>query len=434
MFVREISTISLESFRERSKGKKLVLLYPWTNYRNIFLSYYLRSEGKELLYYRINAEQTSLALWLQGLHDEFRSVDAGFGKHLQNSSETSDAKKLGQALAKDLQTHAGKTPLILFLDEFDRIPFDETLNIFFRELLGQIPSNIQITLSSRLLTHQPWYDYVARGEALVLGTERRKDDLVFRVEEHVKPQLEVYALGRGYVMVNGQPITNWDGALPRNLFFYFMDNPLVTRDEIFQTFWPDLPVKDATNVFHVTKRKISERIGMKIDDSGSYELTQYGSGFYTPSEKLVRHYDVQDFESAVERALLTMDEREEVMLLSRAIDLYKAQFLQGLEMRWMIGRRDRLRTLYGQALISAGRISQRRGEQEKALGLFVRALKETPEREDIHRNVMNLYLSIGMVEDARQHYLKLVQYLKDTLKIEPSRETRDLYSLIEQRL
>jgi two-component SAPR family response regulator len=148
----------------------------------------------------------------------------------------------------------------------------------------------------------------------------------------------------------------------------------------------------------------------------------------------VRHYDVQDFESAVERALLTMDEREEVMLLSRAIDLYKAQFLQGLEMRWMVGRRDRLRTLYGQALISAGRISQRRGEQEKALGLFVRALKETPEREDIHRNVMNLYLSIGMVEDARQHYLKLVQYLKDTLKIEPSRETRDLYSLIEQRL
>ena len=32
--------------------------------------------------------------------------------------------------------------------------------------------------------------------------------------------------------VNGTPITNWDGALPRNLFFFFMDHPLVTRDEM----------------------------------------------------------------------------------------------------------------------------------------------------------------------------------------------------------
>ena len=177
------------------------------------------------------------------------------------------------------------------------------------------------------------------------------------------------------MLVNGQPVTNWDGALPRNLYFYFIDNPLVTRDQIFETFWPDLPVKEATNVFHVTKRKISERIGMKIEEPGSYELTQYGSGFYTPSDKLVRHYDVHDFEAAVERALLTMDEREEILLLSRAIDLYRAPFLQGIEMRWMIARRDRLKTLYGQALISLARIAKRRGEKEKALGLFVRSLK-----------------------------------------------------------
>jgi DNA-binding SARP family transcriptional activator len=39
-----------------------------------------------------------------------------------------------------------------------------------------------------------------------------------------------------------------------------------------------------------------------------------------------------------------------------------------------------------------------------------------------------------MVEDAREHYRKLVSYMKETLNIEPSRETRDLYSLIEQRL
>jgi two-component SAPR family response regulator len=433
MFVREITTLSLDTFRENSRSKKLVLLYPWTNYRNVFLSYYLKGTGREVLYYRTSAEQATLANWLQGMVDEFSNVNPNFGKNLSKIIEQNDPQAVAKALANDLGKHS-KDPLVLYVDEFDKLPFDDTMAIFMRELMGNLPSNVQIAVSSRLLTHQPWVEFVRRGDAVVMGTERRKDDLLFRLEEHAKPQLETYAFGRGHVLVNGQPVTNWDGALPRNLYFYFIDNPLVTRDQIFETFWPELPVKEATNVFHVTKRKISERIGMKIEEPGSYELTQYGSGFYTPSDKLVRHYDVHDFEAAVERALLTMDEREEILLLSRAIDLYRAPFLQGIEMRWMIARRDRLKTLYGQALISLARIAKRRGEKEKALGLFVRSLKETPEREDVHREVMSLYLSIGMVEDARKQYQILVKFLKESQNIEPSRETKELYALIEKRL
>lgn len=433
MLVREITTISLESFRERSRGKKLVLLYPWTNYRNVFLTYYLRSQGRDILYFRASSEQTTLMSWLQGVYDEFSPLPGGFGKQLQKALAGGETKQLAKALATDLGKHH-KDAVVFYIDEFDRIPFDENMATFMRELLANLPEHVQIAVSSRLLTHQPWYDFVLRGDAVVMGTERRRDDLMFRVEDRVKPQLEVYSFGRGYVLVNGEPITNWDGALPRNLFFYFIDNPLLTRDQIFETFWPDLPVKEATNVFHVTKRKISERIGMKIQEQGSYELTQYGSGFYTPSDKLVRHYDVMDFETAVERALLTMDEREEMLLLSRAIDLYKAPFLQGLEMKWMVSRRERLRTLYGQALISVGRIAKKRSESEKALGLFTRALRETPDREDIHREVMTLYLNLGMVEDARDQYLRLEKHLKETQKIEPSRETRELFEMVMQRI
>jgi two-component SAPR family response regulator len=274
---------------------------------------------------------------------------------------------------------------------------------------------------------------VARGDAIILGTEHRKDSVMFRIEQAPKPQLEVYSLGRGYALVNGQPITNWDGALPRNLFFFFIDHPLVTRDEIFSTFWPDLSVKEATNVFHVTKRKISERIGMKVGEPGSYELTQYSGGFYMPSEKVVRHYDVADFQEAVERAMIASDEREEEALLKRAIDFYKAPFLQTIEMRWTAERREALRQLSTQALIGMGRICKRHEDDHKALGFFIRALKEAPEREDIHREVMNLYLKLGMLEDARQQYKKLEQILRETLGIGPSRESRELNDLIETR-
>jgi len=318
----------------------------------------------------------------------------------------------------------------LFIDEFDRTPLNGDFRKFIKAAVAALLPGHQLAFSSRLLTFQPWYDMVKDGEAVVLGTERRKDDVMFTVEPKNRPQLECYALGRGYALANGQPITNWDGALPRNLFFYFMDRPLVTRDEIFETFWPDLPIKEATNVFHVTKRKISERISLKVG-SGNVELTSYSGGFYVPSEKIVRHYDVGDFQSAIERAMIAANDQEEERLLMQAIEFYKAPYLQNVHMPWAVERRDHLRQLNAQALISMGRLSKRQGDLPRSLGFFIRALKETPGREDIHREVMTIYLKLDMKEDAREHYRRLAEMLRSTLGISPSRESQELFKLIE---
>lgn len=432
MLLQAITKVSLSSFREKSAGKKVILLYPWTNYRSLFLTHFLSNAKEGLLYYRIPGEVTSLRDWLRDLVAEFDSVLGGFGGHLRAQLEGGEPDVLGEALAADLGDYS-REPIVLYIDELDRVPLDSPFRKFIAALVNALPDHVQIAFSSRLLTYQPWYDMVAKGDATVLGTEYRKNDVMFTVERNPKPQLEVYALGRGYALVNGQQITNWDGALPRNLFFYFVDHPLVTRDEIFQTFWPDLSVKEATNVFHVTKRKISERIGLKIQEPGSYELTQYSGGFYMPSDKIIRHYDAGDFQESVERAITTLDEREEELLLERAIDLYKGPFLQTIEMKWTQERREQLRQLYAQALIQMGRIAKRRANDHAALGFFTRALKETPEREDIHREVMGTYLKLDMVEDAEAQYKRLEEILKERLGIGPSRETRELYSLIEAR-
>ncbi len=432
MIVQAITRVSLSSFRERSAGKKVVLLYPWTNYRNLFLTHFLSSAKEGLLYYRIPAEVTSLNDWLKGLVEEFDEVLGGFGSHVRAELGRNEADVLGEALAADLAQYS-QEPIVLFIDELDRVPLDNNFRRFIQALIAELPNHVQVAFSSRLLTYQPWYDMVSRGEAIVLGTEYRRNDVMFTVEDTPKPQLEVYALGRGYALVNGQQITNWDGALPRNLFFYFVDHPLVTRDEIFKTFWPDLSVKEATNVFHVTKRKISERISLKVGEAGGYELTQYSGGFYMPSDKVVRHYDAGDFQESVERALTTLDEREEELLLNRAIDLYKAPYLQTIEMKWTIERREQMRQLYSQALINMGRIQKRRENDRAALGYFVRSLKETPEREDIHREVMATYLKLDMIDDARQQYQRLSQILNENLGITPSRESQALYELIAAR-
>jgi len=154
------------------------------------------------------------------------------------------------------------------------------------------------------------------------------------------------------------------------------------------------------------------------------------SGFYMPSDKVVRHYDVGDFQEAAERASTTTDEEEEEHLLRRAIDFYKAPFLETIDMPWVNERRTHLQQLYSQSLISLGHICRRKNDQHEALGYYTRALKESPAREDIHREVMRLYIGMGANEDARKQFHYLEQVLEEYLGVAPSDETRQLYESI----
>jgi DNA-binding SARP family transcriptional activator len=424
-----VTSLQPEQLRDKVESSRVILTLPWTHRQSAYLGPLLEMYGNRLLYHRLRGVDLSLTTMLGNLLDDLQEGHPKFGGKTRAALKGGKGPKLGESLAEDLGALKGQH--LLYLDEFDRLPIDSNSDKFLRALVANLPANIKLMVNSRRLTHQPWYSFVKDGIAAIVGSEFAKDDGVFMVEQESRPRLEAYAFGRGYAVVNGFVVDNWDGALPRNLFFYFMDNTLVTRSQIFQTFWPDLPVKEATNVFHVTKRKIAERLSMKVDDGKNYELTRYANGFYTPSEKLGRHYDVADFQAAIERALLTGDKAEEETLLKQAVELYRGPFLSQIDMDWVIARRDTLRQLYAQALIGLGRLTRRRDDLPDALGYFTRALAEVPEREDIHREVMNIYIKQGNRDDARRQYNLLADMLRTQLKISPSKETQELLKLID---
>src|SRR5690348_8825635 len=128
-------TLSLESFRERSAGKKVVILYPWTNYRTLFLTLFYQNNHAGLLYYRITEEQTSLTSWLSGMVEEFDTVRGGFGTALKGALEgRKKSAALAEALAADLA--AIKAPeMTLYVDELDRLPFDADFEKFINALV-----------------------------------------------------------------------------------------------------------------------------------------------------------------------------------------------------------------------------------------------------------------------------------------------------------
>ncbi len=430
MISHDVTNVSFESFLTITQGKKLVLLYPWTNYRNVFLSYFLTGLSDGLLYYRVPDSGGTTATWVRGLMESIKQTSEGFGAQLAEVLDEGAPAEIGGALAADLAT-LDRDRVILYLDELDRVPHDDAFQQFIACLIENLADGAQLAVNSRLLTYDPWIEWVNRDEAVVLGTSNQRNHLIFNKARELKPQLEVYAFGRGHAVSNGREIQSWDGALPRNLFFYFIDNPLVTRDQIFEIFWPKLSIRDATNVFHVTKRKITERISMMVSGGGSYELTTYSTGFYVPGDKIVRHYDVADFEQAIEGALLSTDPAVRQTLYREAIDMYKAPFLFPLNLPWVEARRKQLQAMYSEALNGMARLKAEEQAWEESLGFYVRALRESPQREDFHRGAMRMYINLGRNADAWQHYLLLEKQLKRSLGVKPSRETQELLSGLE---
>src|SRR5258708_2383810 len=379
-------------------------------------------ERRDGYLYTVTPQDSSLDNFLKGLIEGIVLDNPGFGPQTNQAlgARTLKVADLADALVTDLGSLKPRAR-VLILDWLCFLPVTEDVVAFLDKLVAALPTDFQLVINARRLSYEPWQSLVHSGEAVVLGEEQALEGGVLTPSANAKrPHLEVYAFGLGSVYINGREIGEWDGPLPRNLFFYFMDHPLVTRDEIFETFWPGMGHREATNVFHVTKRKITERVGV--------EMTGYSTGFYKPSKDMVFHYDVAHFETEVAGA--TRNETKSIEGWYRAVQLYRNAYLMAANMSWINERREQLRLEYANALIAIGRIYKSLRETDKAVHYYLRALNEVPEREDIHRDLMTIYEERRERDKALQQYKILKARLRQAYGITPSEATRKLYGML----
>ncbi len=399
-----LTKLSLDDIPSRIRKYPVILFSPRSRHRNVFMAAFLATSDTYL--YTLSPTETTLSAFALGLVAALQKFFPDFGSQTVQAL-TAGPVDLAKALIADLK-HL-KTARMLILDEVDRLHPDANTAAFFKHFLTKLPHGMQVVVNSRVLPDRPWGELVREDLALALGEEIEPGGNILSNTTDTRPCLEVYGFGTGHVYVDGLPVETWDGPLPRNLFFYFVDHPMITRDEIFETFWPGMKMKEATNVFHVTKRKVSERIG--------YELTTYKGGFYRLSDEVQLHYDVANFEKAAPAS----DDGSDVMQpLCQAVQIYHHEFLHTNTMPWISQRREQLRLSYAAALISLARFYTGQENDALAVSYYLRALREVPQREDIHRDVMTIYGQQGEQWKISAQYKALQDTLKHSLGIAPA--------------
>lgn len=377
-------------------AQRLVVLHPNFSRQHQILSRFIEAEGA--VYVRLD------------------------GKALDAAAVDAQVKAAVQA-----QVPSGQTADVqyLILDECDRVQ-PEALVDCLETLLGDkgLPTSSRIIIVSRVTPAYIEQKPELRHMTSFLPVDQDLLLCDYTYEDDPPNLLEVHALGPGRVYLGGKEVNAWDGVLPRSLFFYLVDRGMTTRSDIFDIFWSKLTTREATNVFHVTKRKISEVLGI--------DLTVYWAGFYRISPDIELSYDVMKFTQLVQDSAVAETDEAEQMLL-RAIELYRGPFLREMEMDWAFNRRTILRQTYGDALVALAKIAEDKDDEKRALGLYLRASAVTPHREDLVQKIMGLYGEMGHTQDALHVYERLADELDRTLGVKPAPHLRELADKMRHR-
>jgi DNA-binding SARP family transcriptional activator len=393
----------------------LVILHPSVANQHQFLPLVLNQPSRSPLFFSLQNPNTQLSTTWEIFSTALSEQTQHVAPPLEAPTTPEEAARIA------LKALAPVQPYTLVIDALDlAVPAVEA---WIAALARHVPQNSQIVVGTRRLPSTLIRADLPsqRVRLFPIGPDRMLLDYTQQAAN--AKLLEVYGFGPGKVLTNGQPIEHWAGGpLSRALFFYFVDRGLVTRDEIFATFWPRLSMHEATNVFHVTKRKVSEALG--------FDLMVYSAGFYRLAPDVELHYDVVKFNEHVQNSAVADDEAT-VSLLHKAIDLYPSEFLRTLDLAWVKTRRTELNQVYAEALCNLAKIHQRQDRPHDALGLLLRVRAGQPRREDLVRSIMVLFSELGQDDKALAVYDRLAGELKSSL--DPDPQTTQLAARIRSR-
>lgn len=419
MSLKQLVAPSVETLAAHYTTNRLLLIHPSSRYRTLLIAALIEDPPAPLYYYSLGIGDVNLSQFLTSLTHDLADQSPVFGRHLNRArnEDPGDLARLADALAADLD-ELSTDDYLLIIDEYDRADDIPEIHTFLEHLLERLPPQTHLLINSRTLPRLPWVALVAKHQAVVLKDSRLLTSGFYSESVIENPNVEVYALGPGYVMVNGQHVTTWEGHLPRLLFFFALDRPMVTRSDICQAFWPELPLDQAVNVFHVTKRRLHKALG--------FDVLVHEGGHYRVNPALNLQYDVLEFVGNLVEARTT-EGAEAAQHWQYAIDLYRGDYLQGHDDPWIVARRGDFQEGYLEALTELAYLRQREGQEEVALGLFLRAVSEAPNREDLHREVIRLYGRLGRRGEAAEHYRRLEEDFRNRYGISPSPETQETY-------
>lgn len=254
----------------------------------------------------------------------------------------------------------------------------------------------------------------------------------------MEPVIRIEMLGPLRVVVGDRVITRFSTQHAALLLAYMALSPDTThsREMFIDKLWPETDLSAGRNRLSTALSSLRRQLEPPGTGGGSVIQANRFSVGLRPSAILT---DVSDFREAARAATTAADPQEQISTLRHAIALYRGPFLDGLYAEWIDPERISFAGLFLHKIRRLLRLYALQGHYDQALACALRAVALDPLRQDLHRDVMHVYVLLGDVAAAARHYEDFARLLERDLGHAPSALLRELYrqlqsgSLIDRR-
>lgn len=205
-----------------------------------------------------------------------------------------------------------------------------------------------------------------------------------------------------------------------------------SREVLADMFWSEYSQTKARGSLNTALWKLKKALEPEEVASGTYLKTPRSGeiGFNRASNYWL---DVEIFERETNRILncpVHKVEKTSILDLEKILELYRGDLLEGVYKDWALRERERMRALYIKSLYYSSQYYAFYGAYDKAIAFSQQILDLDPIREEIHRQMMKLYLANGQRALAVRQYETCRSVLAKELGISPMPDTEALYMQI----
>lgn len=245
-------------------------------------------------------------------------------------------------------------------------------------------------------------------------------------------RLEITLFGALRVQKADEPLSQFPRGKIKHLFAYLLLNrhAVHPREQLAGLFWGEEDDHRARHCLNTALWRLNRILAQSGPRAPSYlRIDAQNIGFNTASDFWL---DIEEFESRCTLAeQIGPDAPEKQAALYRqAVACYRGDLLVDCYEDWCLVERERFRCLYLRALRWLHGFYAARRAYDDALDCARRILAYDPLREDVHRDVIELYLTINCPADALRQYRICEGLLARELAVEPMPETRILLNRI----
>jgi DNA-binding SARP family transcriptional activator len=202
-----------------------------------------------------------------------------------------------------------------------------------------------------------------------------------------------------------------------------------SREVLASLFWGDEPEERARACLNTTLWRLRRIIEPTGTTRGTYLVT-VANGEVRFNWESDHWIDVAIFEERLHEFLaepVTSVAATVAHNAERAIKLYTGDLMEAFFEDRIVAERERLRNLHLSGLAHLSAYYREQGDHDRSLQFANLLLQHDPLREDIHQEMMRIYLDHGEWASAARQYVRCRGALQEMLGVAPMDETEALY-------